>query len=370
MKRMILSTATALGLIFSVAAAQAETVKIAFAGPMTGSVKQYGDMVREGFDTAIELINAAGGVNGMKFEAVYYDDACEPKQAVAVANKIVSDEVGFVIGHVCSGSTIPAADVYDNEGIVMITSSASAPALTDAKQRTSIFRTMGRDDQQSPAAAKYIIEKIKPQKVAVLHDKQSYGQGVAVAVKDELDKNNVNVAILEGINVGESDYSAVITKMKAAGIDFVYFGGYHPEMGLLLRQAKEQGFNAGFMGTEGIANNQLAAVAGPAAEGVYMTQAANFAHDPSNAELVKTFKDKGRDASGAYQLQTYTAVKVIADSINALKSTDPEKVAEYIHANSFDTPIGKISYDEKGDLKIFTYDILRANKDGSRTLAP
>lgn len=370
MRRMILTATSAVALVLSSAIAQAESIKIAFAGPMTGSVKQYGDMVREGFDTAVELINAAGGIDGRKLEAIHYDDACEPKQAVAVANKIVSDGVSFVVGHVCSGSTIPAANIYDNEGIVMITPTSSAPSLTDAKLRTSIFRTMGRDDQQAPVAARYIIEKIKPTKVAVLHDKQSYGQGVATVVKQVLDDAKVNVVIFEGINAGESDYSAVITKLKAAGVDFVYFGGYHPEMGLLLRQSREQGFKAGFMGTEGIANAQLAAVAGPAVEGVLLTLAANFANDPSNADLVKAFADKKRDASGAYQLQAYSAVKIIADAIAATKSTDPVKVAEYIHGNTFATPIGKISYDKKGDLLSFTYDVLQANKDGSRSPAP
>src|SRR5450830_13604 len=188
MKSLIRSTkislVVALATASFVSVAQAETVKVAIAGPTTGAVAQYGDMVRAGALTAIEQINAAGGAGGNKLEAVIMDDACEPKQAVAVANKVVSQGIKFVIGHVCSGSTIPASDIYENEGVVMITPSSTAPQLTQAKPHNFIFRTIGRDDQQGPAAAKYVIEKIKPKKVAVLHDKQSYGQGVATSVKN------------------------------------------------------------------------------------------------------------------------------------------------------------------------------------------
>jgi branched-chain amino acid transport system substrate-binding protein len=349
--------------------AQAETVKIAIAGPMTGAVAQYGDMVKAGALTAIEQINAAGGPGGNKFEVVLMDDSCEPKQAVAVANKIVGQGIKFVIGHVCSGSTIPASDIYENEGVVMITPSATAPQLTEAKPHQFIFRTIGRDDQQGPAAAKYIIEKVKPKKVAVLHDKQSYGQGVASSVKSSLEAAKISVVVFEGINAGDSDYSAVITKLKSQGVDFVYFGGYHPEMGMLMRQAREQGIKAVFMGPEGVGNMDITAIAGPASEGMLVTLPADFATDPANAALVKAFASKKRDASGPFQLPAYSAVKVIADAIAGAKSTDPAKVAAYIHANSFKTPIGDVAYDKKGDLKSFKFVVYTWHKDATKSEA-
>lgn len=360
----------ALAAALASSAVSAQTIKIGIAGPATGSVKQYGDMVIEGVETAIEVINAAGGVNGKKLEAVLYDDACEPKQAVAVANKIVSDNVKFVIGHVCSGSTIPAADIYDNEGIVMITPSATSPVLTEAKLRSSIFRTIGRDDQQGPIAAQYIASKGQWKNIAVLHDKQSYGQGVASVVKSQLEAAKVPVVIFEGINAGESDYSAVITKLKAANVDFVYYGGYHPELGLLLRQAREQGLKAVFMGPEGVANSALVSIAGPAVEGTLMTLPADFASNPENAKVVKAFTDKKRDPAGTFQLPAYSAVVVIADAITGTKSEDPAKVADFIHKNTFDTPIGKIGYDKKGDLTNFKFVVYQQKGDGSRAPAP
>jgi branched-chain amino acid transport system substrate-binding protein len=350
-------------------AAQADTVKIAIAGPMIGSVAQYGDMVKAGVLTAIEQINAANGAGGNKLEAVFMDDACEPKQAVAVANKIVSDKIHYVIGHVCSGSTIPASEIYENEGIVMVTPSATSPALTEGKNRKFIFRTIGRDDQQGPAAAHYIINNVKPKKVAVLHDKQSYGQGIATTVKNELEKAKIPVALFEGINAGDSDYSAVITKLKSQGVDFVYFGGYHPEMGLLMRQAHEQGVKARFMGPEGVGNSAITSIAGDASEGMLVTLPADFAAEPANAKIVKAFADAKRDVNGPFQMGAYAGIQIIADAMAGAKSTDAAKVAAYMHKTTFQTPIGAVSYDAQGDLKSYKFVVFEWHKDSSKTVA-
>jgi branched-chain amino acid transport system substrate-binding protein len=364
-----LSIAVTLAVLGLSAAAQADTVKIALAVPTTGSVAQYGDMVQAGALTAIEQINAAGGVNGNQLQPVVMDDACDPKQGVNVANEVVSQNIHFVIGHVCTGATIPASEIYENNGIVMVTPSATGPAFTVGKHRKFIFRTIGRDDQQGPVAADYIINHVKPKKVAVLHDKQSYGQGIATSVKAALDKAHVPVVMFEGINAGDSDYSAVITKLKAAGVDFVYFGGYHPEMGLLLRQGREQGLKAQFMGPEGVGNKDLTAIAGPASEGMLVTLPADFTHDPANAGLMKVFATKKRDPSGPFVLTGYAAAKVIGDAIAGSKSADPAKVAAYIHQNSFDTPIGKLSYDDDGDLKAAKFVVYLWHKDSTKTPA-
>lgn len=362
----------ALSMVAGLAAApvaHADSIRIAIAGPFTGSLTQYGDMVKQGVDTAVEVINAGGGVLGKTLEVVTIDDGCEPKQGPVVANRVVNDKIGYVVGHVCSGATIAATDVYDNEGVLMITPSATAPAVTDGKNYEMILRTIGRDDQQGPAAAKFIIDKIKPQQVAVLHDKQSYGQGIAAAVKHDLEAAGIKVAIYEGINAGDSDYSAVITKLKSAGVDFVYFGGYHPEAGLLLRQGSEQGLkNVRFMGPEGVGNPDINAIAGEAVEGLLVTLPADFTKDPDNAAIVKAFADKKRDASGAFQMTAYAATQAIAEGIKGAGVDDPAKVAQYLHANSVKTPIGTISWNEQGDLKDFRFDVFNWHKDGSKSL--
>lgn len=363
---MCAALALAAGLSLS-AGAQAQNIKIAVVGPTTGALTQYGDMVREGVETAIERVNAQGGIDGKKLEAVFIDDGCEPKQGPVAANRVVNGKIGFVVGHVCSGATIAATEIYNNEGVVMVTPSATSPAVTDGKNYEFIFRTIGRDDQQGPAAANFIAQKIKPKKVGVLHDKQSYGQGIATAVRDTLGKAGVDVALFEGINAGDSDYSAVITKLKSSGVDFVYYGGYHPEMGLLLRQASEQGLKARFMGPEGVGNPDINAIAGPAVEGMLVTLPADFTQNPANAEIVKAFKDKKRNPGGAFQMTAYSATQVIADGIKGAGTTDPTKVAAYLHANSFDTPIGKAAWNKQGDLTNFEFEVFTWHKDGSKT---
>jgi branched-chain amino acid transport system substrate-binding protein len=175
------------------------------------------------------------------------------------------------------------------------------------------------------------------------------------------------VAVFEGINAGDSDYSAVITKLKSAGVDFVYYGGYHPEMGLLMRQAAEQGLKARFMGPEGAGNPDINAIAGDAVEGMLLTLPADFSHSPENAAIVKAFTDKKRDAGGAFQLTSYAATQVIADGIKGAGSTDPAKVAAYLHAHEFNTPIGKVAWNKQGDLQSFSFDVFTWHKDGSKT---
>ncbi|AOB33721.1 leucine ABC transporter substrate-binding protein [Bordetella sp. H567] len=358
------------GMLATPAQAQAIAIKIAVVGPTTGAVTQYGDMVREGVHTAIEQVNAAGGVNGRKLEAVVIDDGCEPKQGPTAANRVVNEKIGFVVGGVCSGATIAAAPIYEQEGVVMVTPSATAPALTDGKKYNFIFRTIGRDDQQGPAAAAYIVDKIKPKKVAVLHDKQSYGQGIATSVKNQLEKAGIPVAVFEGINAGDSDYSAVITKLKSANVDFVYYGGYHPELGLLMRQGAEQGLKARFMGPEGAGNPDINAIAGQAVEGMLLTLPADFSQDPKNTELVKAFKDKQRNPSGAFQLTAYTATMAIVDGIKGVGAADPTKVAAWLHKNSIESPIGKVSWNSQGDLNSFAFKVYEWHQDGSHTPAP
>ena len=371
MKIRITPLAAALGLaagMMSTTSAYADTIKFAIAGPFTGALTQYGEMVKQGVDTAIEQINADGGVLGKKIEVVLMDDACEPKQGPVVANRVVNDEIGYVIGHVCSGATIAATDIYNDEGVIMISPSATAPAVTDGKNYETIFRTIGRDDQQGPAAAKMIIEQIKPKKVAVLHDKQSYGQGIATAVKADLEKGGIEVVLFEGVNAGDSDYSAVITKLKGTGADFVYYGGYHPEMGLLLRQGAEQNLGIPFMGPEGVGNPDINAIAGDAVEGMLVTLPADFTKDAANEALVKAFKDKGRDPGGAFQMTAYSATQALVAGLKGAGKDDPTEVAKYLHANEVETSIGTISWNEQGDLKEFKFDVFEWHKDGSKTI--
>ncbi|KJH80627.1 branched-chain amino acid ABC transporter substrate-binding protein [Pseudomonas sp. KSR10] len=346
----------------------ADTIKIGLAGPVTGAVAQYGDMQFIGAQMAIEQINKKGGVSGQQLEGVVYDDACDPKQAVAVANKIVNDEISFVVGHLCSSSTQPASDIYEDEGILMITAASTSPDIT-SRGYELIFRTIGLDSLQGPTAGNFIADHVKPKNVAVIHDKQQYGEGIATAVKQTLESKGVKVGLFEGINAGDKDFSSMISKLKQAGVDFVYYGGYHPELGLLLRQAKERGLNVRFMGPEGVGNKEISAIAGPASEGLYVTLPKSFDQDPRNQELVDAFKAKNQDPSGPFVFPAYAAVQVIAEGIEKAGSTDTAKVAEALRSNTFDTPTGSLAFDEKGDLKDFNFVVYEWHQDGTKTEA-
>ncbi|GBL53098.1 ABC transporter substrate-binding protein [Pseudomonas citronellolis] len=360
-----LLTAMALAGVASYSMA-ADTIKIALAGPVTGAVAQYGEMEFVGAKMAIEQINKAGGVDGKQLEGVVYDDACDPKQAVAVANKIVNDGVKFVVGHLCSSSTQPASDIYEDEGILMISPASTSPDITSRGYKL-IFRTIGLDNMQGPTAGKFIAEHVKPKIVAVIHDKQQYGEGIATAVKKTLEDAGVKVALFEGINAGDKDFSSLIAKLKQAKVDFVYYGGYHPELGLLLRQTSEKGLKVGFMGPEGVGNKEISAIAGPASEGLYVTLPKSFDQDPKNQALVAAFKAKNQDPSGPFVFPAYAAVQVIADSIKKAGSEDTEKVAAALRSNTFDTPTGALAFDEKGDLKNFNFVVYQWHRDGTKT---
>lgn len=226
MSKLFVATAVS-AVLFGSAAMAEETIKIGIAGPITGPVAQYGDMEFTGGLMAVEQINAAGGIKGKKLEAIKYDDACDPKQAVAVANKVVNDGVKFVIGHLCSDSTLPTSDIYEDEGVLMITPAATAPKITDRGYKL-VLRTTGLDSDQGPTAANYITSVVKPKNIAVIHDKKQYGEGIATAVYNTLKKNGANVVAFEGITAGDKDFSALIAKLKKENVDFVYYGGYHP----------------------------------------------------------------------------------------------------------------------------------------------
>jgi len=356
-----------LGMMSSVSAA--DILKIGVVGPITGAVAQYGEMQMIGAKMAVERINAAGGIasmNGMQLRAVLMDDVCEPKQAVAVANKVINEGIKFVVGHLCSGSTQPASDIYEDEGVLMITPAATSPQITQRGFKM-IFRTIGLDSQQGPAAGNFILNHVKPKNLGVIHDKQQYGQGIATEVKKTVEAGGGNVVIFEGVNKDQKDFSALITKLKSKKVDFVYYGGYHPELGLILRQAKEQGFNAKFMGPEGVGNKDISVIAGDASEGLLVTLPADFTQVPENADLVKAFKDKKEDPTGPFVMTAYSAVQIIADTVGELKSTDPMKVADAMRKMTYKTPIGEVQYKDNGDLAKFDFVVFEWHKDATKT---
>ena len=289
--------------------------------------------------TAAAAINDAGGVNGRKIKIVIEDDACDPKQAVAIANRIVGQQIKYVDGHACSGSSIPASDVYADNGILMMSPASSNPVLTE-KGRPTIMRIYPRDDEQAAFIAPWIAEKYKGKKIAILHDKSAYGKGLAQVVKDRLNAAGVTEVLFEGINPGEKDYTAVITKLKNAGAEFVYFGGYHTEAGLMLRQAADQSYKLNLMTGDAIATSEFWQISGPAGEGTLFTFPTDPRRSPNAAKALEQFKAQGFDPEG-FTLFSYGVVQAIADGIKRAGSDDPKAIAKALeHGKPVETVMG------------------------------
>jgi branched-chain amino acid transport system substrate-binding protein len=347
MKRWYTSAVAALALLAPVAA-HAE-VKIGVVAPLTGPNATFGAQLKNGTEQAVADLNAKGGINGKKIELVFGDDASQPAQGVSVANKFVGEGVKFVVGAFNSAVTMPTSEVFAENGILQITPASTNPQITE-RGLWNVHRTCGRDDQQGGVAAKYLLDKFKGKPIAIVHDKTTYGKGLADETKKVLNAGGVNEAIYEGINVGEKDLSALVSKIKSSGAAVVYFGGLFTEAGLLARQMREQGVAAVLMAGDGVAAEEYAQVAGPAAEGTLMT----FAPDPQKRPEAKAVLDKFAARNfkpEAYTLYSYAAVEIIVEAANRTKGLDAKAMAKDMRKGTpFKTVIGDIGFDAKGDI--------------------
>ena len=353
MKKLLL-TGIALSAVMAFSGVASAQIKMGVAGPITGPNAAFGAQLKNGVEQAIEDINAKGGILGQKITLSTGDDVSDPKQGVSVGNKFVGDGVKFVVGHFNSGVTNPASDVYQENGILMVTPSATNPKITE-KGMWNVFRTCGRDDQQGEVAGKYISDKFKGKKVAVVHDKTTYGQGLADETRKAMAKGGMKEVLYEGINLGEKDFSALVTKIKAAGADLIYWGGLHTEGGLIVRQMRDQGIKAPMMSGDGITTDEFAAIGGAGVEGTLMTFGPDARKNPAAAEVVKKFAAKNINPE-AYTLYAYAGMQVIAAAAADAKSLDPKKIAEATKAGkAFKTVIGDLAYNKKGDITRLDY---------------
>lgn len=323
-------------------------VRIGVGAPITGPDASFGAQLRMGAEQAVADINAAGGILRQKLILEAGDDGSDPKQGVSVANKFVGDQIAFVVGHFNSSVTMPASEVYAENNILEITPGSTNPKITDRGLET-VFRICGRDDQQGAVAAEFLSAQ-KGKKIAILHDKTTYGKGLADETRKSLAALGAKDVLYEGVNKGDKDYSAIVSKLKESGADIVYWGGLFTEGGLLLRQMRDQGVNAVMMGGDGIASDEFAAIGGPRVEGTLMT----FPPDPRDrleaAKVVEEFKAKNFNPE-TYTLYSYAAVEVLKQAAEAAKSLDPQEVAKAIHSGmTFKTVIGDITFDKKGDV--------------------
>jgi branched-chain amino acid transport system substrate-binding protein len=360
-----MKTITALGLAlgFALALTQSATAQVKFgvAGPITGPNAATGAQMKNGVEqAAVDL----GTILGQKIAVEYGDDVSDPKQGVSVANKFAGDGVKFVIGHYNSGVTIPSSEVYQENGIVEITPASTNPTVTE-RNMWNIFRTCGRDDQQGRVAGTYILAHFKGKKIAFVNDKTTYGKGLADETLKTIRAGGMDAVLYEGINTGEKDYSALISKIKQSGADLVYFGGLYTEGGLIVRQMRDQGVKAPLMGGDGITSDEFAAVGGPGVEGTLMTYGPDPRNKPQAKDVVAKFRAKKFEPE-AYTLYSYAGVQIIKQAAEAAKSLDTKKVAEMMHSGMpFKTVLGDIAYDKKGDITKLDYVMYLWKKDPS-----
>jgi branched-chain amino acid transport system substrate-binding protein len=366
-KTLLAGVALSLGLAFSGAAfAQ---IKLGVAGPITGPNAAFGKQLTDGAAQAVDDINAAGGILGQKLEVVAGDDVSDPKQGISVANKMVADGVKHLVGHFNSGVTIPASDIYAENGVLMITPSATNPKLTEdaaTKGYWNVFRTCGRDDQQGAVAAAYLLNEMKGKKVAVVHDKTPYGQGLADETKKAYNAGGGTEVVYEGVNTGDKDFSALVTKIKSSGAEIVYFGGLHTEAGLIARQLKDQGVNAPIMSGDGITSDEFATIGGDAVIGTLMTFPPDPRKRPEAAEVLARMKAANR-VTEAYALYSYAAVEIMKQAAEEAKSADGEAMSKVMKSGKvFKTVIGDISYNAKGDITRPDYVMYTWKKEGDK----
>jgi branched-chain amino acid transport system substrate-binding protein len=363
MKKFWLSgLALGAGLVLSGAVA-AQEISVGVAGPMTGSEASFGAQLKNGAELAVADLNAAGGVLGRKLKLEIGDDACDPKQARNVAERLGSLKVAFVAGHFCSSSSIPASDAYLESNVLQITPASTNPTFTD-RGMWNTFRVCGRDDQQGLVAGDYLAKAYKGKNIAILHDRTTYGKGLADETQKALAKAGGKEKMFEAYTRGDKDFTALVTRMKQANIDVVFLGGYHTEGGLILRQMRDQGMKTALVGGDSLVTNEFWSITGTAGEGVRMT----FGPDPRKKATAKAvvakFKAKGIDPEG-YTLYSYATFQIWAQAVTKAGTLDPKKVAATIKGGKWDTVLGTLAFDKKGDITVLDYVWYEWKKDGS-----
>jgi branched-chain amino acid transport system substrate-binding protein len=365
MRRSLLTIAILSALASAPAAAQT-VVKIGHVAPLTGAIAHLGKDNENGAKLAIEELNAKKlkiGGKDVSFELLSEDDAADPKQGTAAAQKLVDAKVAGVIGHLNSGTTIPASRLYKDAGIPQISPSATNPKYTQQGFATA-FRVVAHDGQLGGTLGRFAVKETKATSIAIIDDRTAYGQGVADEFEKAVKAAGGKIVGREYTNDKATDFNAVLTKLKGAKPDLVFFGGMDAVAGPMLRQMKQLGLNAKFMGGDGICTGELAKLAGDAmGDGqVVCAEAGGVTADKAKAmdDFKAKFKTKFNADVQIYAPYVYDATMVMVAAMQKANSTDPKKYLPELAKISYDGVTGKISFDPKGDIKngaltLYTY---------------
>ena len=354
MRRALFVLAMGVALVCRPALAE---IHIGAVGPVTGPLASLGEQMLAGARQAVTDLNERGGVLGQKLILHIGDDQCDPKQAVALANRMVSLGAVFVAGHICSDATIAASKVYEEEAVIAITPTATNPKLTDEGGDT-IFRVCGRDDQQGAVLGRYIAERFAGKRVGVIHDKSAYGRGLAEATRQAMSAGGLEAVLFEAYTAGEKDFTALVSRLKGARIDALFIGGYHGEAGLILRQMRDQGLAAQLIGADALVLDEFWAITGNAGAGTLFSFAPDMRKNTGATDLVARYRARGIEPSG-YVLYTYAAIQAWAQSAERAGKIDSQAVVAALRKEPLDTVVGRFRFNANGDVDLPPYAIYR-----------
>jgi len=352
MNRRLIATATCFLIAVSAPALTlaGDTIKFGVAGAHSGDLASYGLPTVNAAQLVVDQANAAGGVNGKMVELLIEDDVCKPEVATNTATKLVSDGVDVVLGHICSGATKAAMPIYLNAGVLVMSPSATTPDLTQSGDYPNFFRTIAPDDAQAMVDVEFALNTLKYTKIAVVHDKGDYGKGFATFAKKFLeDSGKAEVVLFEGVTPGAVDYSAIVQKIKRSKAEAVIFGGYHPEASKIIGMMRKKRLKIDFISDDGVKDKTFIKVAGKNAEGAYASGPKDTTANPLSIEAFKAHKAKYNAEAGAFFENAYSAALAMLNAIEKADSTELEAVKKALQTEKVDTPIGNISFDEKGD---------------------
>jgi branched-chain amino acid transport system substrate-binding protein len=327
-----------------------DTIKIGLAAVQSGSDAQIGATMLYGAQIAIDEWNAKGGVLGKQIDSISLDDEGNAQKANTVAHNLVDDGVVAVLGHLNSNCTIPASIVYNDGKILQITPGSTNPKYTE-QGFPYAFRICGRDDQQGPVAGKFMREQLKLNKIAILHNKTAYGEGLATQVKKTFESLGGQVTMFQGIGTDENDFSANISVIQGSGAEGFFWGGMYGQGGPLCVKMRQAGVNIPFVSGDGCFARPFIDTVGGNAANIYLSFGKDYHRNPAAQPFLKNYGDKYHQDVGAYSVYGYDAANVLLTAIEQAQSTDADKVAAVMKSRSFDTILGKVEFDNKGDVK-------------------
>jgi branched-chain amino acid transport system substrate-binding protein len=328
--------------------AEAE-IRIGFASHLSGPYATSGARNRIAAAMAIRDLNRKGGVLGEKLALIVADDACGIEPAVTAARKLIDAGVRLVVGHACSHSSLMAAGIYETADILMISPSSTHPRLTE-EGRGNVFRLTGRDDEQGDLAGNLLADRFAGQKIAILHDGTVYGEGLAFRTRRRLRQRGVGEALFGAYEPGAADYGALVTRLQRARVDVLYIGGSGPDAGQILRTARERGDDLRLIGGDGLGMDEFWTVAGAAGNGTIFTSRRDATALPAAAAILARFEERGLEPR-TNGLSSYAAVQVWAQAAERAESLEPAAVAAMLRRGRFDSVLGPVAFNDKGDLE-------------------